>query len=123
MPNREQTRAQYAYAAAENIDGDIAKKLPMLLRTNGLLATWAFLMAKGKKDGKYSEIAQELNNYLDSQMRELCEGTPEDSFKRWIGNQNNQNQRPLNGTQLRDLTEEAIEYAGWLKRAVEAKGE
>ena len=70
MQSLEQIRAQHAYAkAAEiSISGDkdsflsLARSLPAMLQGNGLLATWAFLLAKDSSEHK--KVRQALFQHL-----------------------------------------------------------
>ncbi len=129
MKNLEQIRAKNAYEFVDNVvNGTFAdfkthaQKLPMMLRTNGLLATWAFLMGKDK--GKDTLTA--LNAHLKQQFNNIVAEQYDDTFKNWVGYKENQ-QTPINPQLthdlLREITAEAIEYSGWLKRATEARGE
>ena len=55
MRSLDQRRAAAAYAGigeAENGVVEMARRLPDMLRTNGLLATWAFLVAKELKENR-----------------------------------------------------------------------
>ncbi|MBI2841706.1 MAG: type III-B CRISPR module-associated protein Cmr5 [Acidobacteria bacterium] len=120
MKSLDQLRAEHAYGIADRYrDNDdfrnLAEKLPVMMRTNGLLATWAFLMAK-----KYHDMAQALQCHLTDPVLGLRvpEGDDITVFRRWVGELGSQT--CLNGTDLRRLTEEAIAFAGWLRRAVQA---
>jgi len=137
MQNLEQIRAKNAYNFVDiDVHGNFAdfktyaQKLPMMLRTNGLLATWAFLMVK-KDKGK--DTLRALNEHLHEQFNTSIPEDYKDTFKNWVGYSevqqkknlylNNPNNPNLTQDLLREITEEAIEYSGWLKRAAEARGE
>jgi CRISPR type III-B/RAMP module-associated protein Cmr5 len=139
MQNLEQIRAKNAYNYVDNYNNNgkfaefktYAQKLPMMLRTNGLLATWAFLMVK-KDKGK--DTLRALNDHLRGQFNNHIVATNyRDTFKNWVGYSevqqennlylNNPNNPNLTQDLLREITEEAIEYSGWLKRAAESRGE
>jgi CRISPR type III-B/RAMP module-associated protein Cmr5 len=118
--NMDQIRAETAYLVAKDNQKkefqQSAMKLADMLQTNGLLATWAFLLAKKEKI-----LISSLHSYLMSRFKTLfTDDSPEDfassinRFEIWIG------QNGLSSLQLRQLTSEAIEFAGWLKRAVKA---
>jgi CRISPR/Cas system CMR-associated protein Cmr5 small subunit len=118
---RDQVRARHVFSfvrgplqsSAEFLA--LARKLPIMLQTNGLLATWAHLLAKGKPEHKAAlkALADHLRD-LDPSM-----GTdspdPANLFNTWIDAQ-----RGLTGAALRAKTAEAVQIAVWLKRAAEA---
>lgn len=118
--NLEQIRAQHAFEAAAGKDAEflnLARSLPQMLRTNGLLATWAFLLAKGKgkAESPHQAVLKNLASHLRSEGIGLVRETDEKRLllSEWTGPQ-------TGAAQLQRLTAEAIAYAGWLKRASEA---
>ncbi|MEW6364128.1 MAG: type III-B CRISPR module-associated protein Cmr5 [Acidobacteriota bacterium] len=120
MKSLDQLRAERAYGTAESNKGnkdfaDLAEKLPTMFQTNGLLATWAFLLAK-----KHHDMAQDLLCYLRTPVLDLKVPAGDDVtvFRRWVGDL--EGATCLTGSELRRLTDEAIAYAGWLKRATQA---
>ena len=114
----DQRRAASAYAyAAAAADLDRAQKLPAMLQVNGLLATWAFLLAKEETP---------LLGALLGHLRTLPElavplGNPEAVFLHWVGGAAGASSG-VDGSLLRALTAEALAWSVWLKRAAEARG-
>ena len=111
-----QRRAKAAWQDVETIKdkdkyGTLARKLPSMLQVNGLGPTLAFLLAKGKNkstDG-HMEIFQHVSFWVLSEfdlnskhktLMDLVRDNDMDTYRR--------------------ATTEAIEYAIWLKRYVEA---
>ena len=122
----DQLRAERAYAVAAegaNLAGfkEMAQSFPAMLQTNGLLASVAFLLAKGKP--QHNRLAEALVTHLrDSTfgLPVVPAGTPIQVFRYWVG----MGARGPNvtGSALRRLSGEALSFAGWLKRAAEAYG-
>lgn len=122
MRTLDQVRAATAYAVIAGAGDDavdLARGLPEMLRQNGLLAVWAFCLAKG--DGHRALLTAMLRHLRDAgRLGEIPVGeTPQDAFLAWVGTAG---EPGLTGRQLRDLTAEATAFAGWLKRAAEANG-
>ena len=109
-------RSQGQEKGAELLDAflGLSRKLPVMLQTNGLLATWGHLLAKARKGVEFEETAQSLTAHLQS-LGLTGDGTPAALFHHWIDAQTG-----LSSSKLRQLTAEAVEYAVWLKRAAEA---
>ena len=120
--NLDQIRAADAFSFVQPIAGNkdlaeaflgLARKLPVMLQTNGLLASWAHLVSK--KGAEYGKTAEALLQHL--QKVGLAEPQPADPrrvlLEVWTGS-------ALTGDTLRRLTQESIIYAVWLKRAAEA---
>ena len=85
----------------------------MMLQTNGLLATWAHLLSKREA----STVVQTLADHLwQWENRQGAQPTPRAVFLGWVSD----GQAQLSGTRLRGLTEEALAFAVWLKRAGKA---
>jgi len=121
MPSLDQSRAESAYRAIDELGADaldLARKLPVMLQTNGLLATWAFLLAKR---GAHRRCLDQLLAHLRARQL-VADGSDEAMvvFQRWVGTRSG---GELTGPELRRLTGEAIDFAVWLKRAAEAHGE
>lgn len=118
MRNLDQIRAERALQAARTLqDGaiELAKKLPQMLRSNGLLATWLFLCDKGAPG---AQVLVHLLSHLKAQVGNCVpDGDPEVVLSSWVGEQSG-----LSGRDLQRLTAEAIEFAGWLKRTAEIRG-
>ena len=136
MQNLDQIRAALAFETAARHAGDekflgLSLKLPMMFQTNGFLATWAFLLAK--KEGEHLRCLTALREYLATPILALPVSSPKETedptedptvpyslFLRWIGAR--EDAAPLSVAELRRLTEEAIEFSGWLKRAAKTYG-
>lgn len=116
IKNIAQRRADYAYSCA--LDGSkitkkseyksYVKKIPMLIKSNGLSATFAFMHSK---KGTYSVISDQckewLNHYsvLDNQLS---------------GNVDlSQKIVQLNSTEYRSVTNEIMALFNWLRRFAE----
>ncbi len=108
----------YAYAGAPQASLDWAQKLPALLQVNGLLATWAFLLAK-----EQSSLLEALLGHLRTleKLQVRKEGGPANAFLHWVGGPTGAG-TGIDGTLLRALTAEALAWSVWLKRAAEARG-
>lgn len=129
--NLEQLRARNAFSFIkqmleepnlnDKVKDDIAGKvsnLATMFQKNGVLATFAFLLAKNK-DGKLQSLLNSLmNNLKESKRTALATGpAANDIFQgenSWI------NSDEFNMTDLFIVTDEMIKYATWLKRALEA---
>lgn len=112
-----QHRAKSAWDNVESVNdkdkyGTLARKLPSMLQINGLGATLAFLQAKGKgnKEDGHAEIFDHVSKWVlgafdlsskHTTLMDLVRDADVDTYRR--------------------ATTEAIEYAIWLKRYVEAK--
>ncbi len=107
----------YAYAASPAADLDWAQKLPMMLQINGLLATWAFLLAK-KEHKLLNALLQHLRTIVPDPEKRA--DSPEAAFLHWVGGRGSAN-GGIEGGPLRVLTAEAIGWSVWLKRAAEAQ--
>ncbi len=112
MQNMEQKRAAHAIGAGPTIragQGEgkpsaVVKKVPTLIKTNGLLATAAF--AREGKDGIQSAISA-IESYL-----KLIGMMPkqERSLLDWLARED--------AAKLRIVTEEALAYLNYLRRFV-----
>jgi CRISPR/Cas system CMR-associated protein Cmr5 small subunit len=116
--NLDQIRAQHAYqaAAGENTDFlNLARSLPQMLQTNGLLATWAFLLARN--ESPHRSVLKALVIHLQGEGLLAVELTDpkEILLSAWLGRE-----RPLGTSDLQRLTSETVAFAGWIKRAAEA---
>jgi CRISPR-associated protein Cmr5 len=118
MPrNTEQIKAEFAYNCARNASNlgkeykSYVKKLPMLIKTNGLGATFAFMFSKKNKDeGKYwNAIGKNIYDWLKDQNK--IDGNRIRSFEE-LGNQIYQ----FSSTEYRYLTAEVISFLLWLRR-------
>jgi hypothetical protein len=123
----DQRRAAAAYAGIGEAKKDVvvlARKLPDMLRTNGLLATWAFLLSKELKDKPTPTplpiVLAHLRSRPDLEVPES--GDTRAAFLHWVGGPAGA-AGGVDGPELRALTAEALAFAGWLKRAAEARGD
>lgn len=119
---QDQIRAGHAWNAVVEWNRDREKRsekrsectgLPSMLKTNGLLAGWAFLCTSEKR----VDLAEKILEYFKqadapSNIRSMCSvyGSAAAAYRGWIQAQN---------LDLRALTDEAIAFAVWLKRAAE----
>ncbi|EKD27923.1 MAG: hypothetical protein ACD_79C00496G0006 [uncultured bacterium] len=79
MKNMEQIRAQNAWNVNENIGGkqggEVVKKLPALIRTNGILCTIAYCIEqKGEEDNGYKKIMDIIAKHLSHPEIGRCKG-------------------------------------------------
>lgn len=130
--NLDQIRASHAFSSVQKIpkgkQGEflqLARKLPVMLQTNGLLATWAHLLAKRKESARneFDEAAAILLQHFRHPGVNLAGDAKRDSekifFEVWT-------LEGEGGLPLRRRTAEALQFSVWLKRAAEAlcdKGE
>jgi len=121
----EQKRAEKALAfvrAGKELDQDKAKaykayvkKIPMMIKTNGLSAALAFVFSKGSKNGcvaqntPYGLIYTQLFEWLEENHHNLFEGNANNDnlIQQIIG---------LDGKAYRSVTIELLALFTWLKR-------
>lgn len=124
--NLEQVRAKAAFECASTLDRNLhkdflslARSLPAMFQGNGLLATWAFLLSKEKREVHYKKVLQVMVAHLrwsDFGFGIDSNDTAESLFlTKWTGGSST-----MSPTRLMALTAEAIVFSGWLKRAAEA---
>ncbi len=117
---RDQVRARNAFRSVQGVTRKkdellaLARKLPVMFQTNGLLATWAHLLAKSKEGSEHTQVLAALAGHFRSQGL-AGEGDPSALFNSWVDENGG-----LSSHDLRRRTAEAIEFAVWLKRAAEA---
>lgn len=127
MRSLDQRRAAAAYREIGDAHPDVvslARSLPDMLRTNGLLATWAFLLTKEKKKDRQPTPLRAVLEHLRSLpgLDVPAQGDLEAVFLHWVGGATGAG-GSVDGPALRALTAEALAFAGWLKRAAEARGD
>lgn len=118
----EQGRAAYAYECAEEANKNLekakeyksyVKKMPMLIKTNGLGAAVAFALAKGSKDG---EIKKEGWGLLYTQISTyLLEKSPNKLFtfqKKELA----KTLTTINSFEYRATTIDVLSFLSWLRR-------
>lgn len=119
----EQQRAQQAWKDIESVRGgsdefkkkygSLARKVPMLVLTNGLGQTLAFLRAKGKDDqqNEHNVLFRHLSEWTMGQV--ASNAAPNQNLLDWV--------RASDSTAYRRATTEALAYLVWLKRFAEAE--
>lgn len=127
MVDLEQLRASHAFGRIgplstkeELRDGllGLARRLPEMLQINGLLATWAFLQTKQEREPARKQLEAALSAHLRDEALGLTEVVAKlDGVFSPAGGDGS----TLSGEELRRLSAEAVIYAGWLKRAAEAR--
>ena len=122
----DQHRAHSAFTYVQGLDRHrseflaLARKLPFMLHTNGLLATWAHLLAKPHKAPENRLALEVLSSHLRTVAGRLGltiapTGDAGTIFDGWVSPQHG-----LTGFALRQNTAEALAFSIWLKRAAEA---
>lgn len=121
----EQGRANFAFSCADNTKTkdfkkeykQYSKKLPMMIKVNGLAATFAFMFSKdnNKKEGKaYHALGNDLTrmfkqsqsvSFLVNDVSDFSELVPK-ILK-------------VNSADYKLLTSEALTFLGWLRRFTE----
>jgi len=114
VQNKDLERSQYAFNKVKEVNNAIridysnyAKKLSVMIQTNGLVATVAFCKAKG---GAYNELIEQLHYWLKDKQH-LIVGTEPDLLTHLVN---------ANSRQVLSLTYESIAICDWFKRMVEA---
>lgn len=110
----EQKRARQAWSDVDGVPENVgtkygtqARKLPALIRHNGLGQTLAFLSSKPNNQAMRM-VSGHLSSWVMRQMAQ--QGSLLTAFTQWSSDQ------------LRRATSEALAYALWLRRFAEAKG-
>ena len=113
----EQGRANFAYECAKKGKDlpkskeykSYVKKIPMLIKTNGLGSTFAFMLSKG---GTYTLIGEQILLWLKNDKKNLLTNANEiRSFKDL-----NEKIVGLNSSEYRALTIEVLSFFNWLRR-------
>lgn len=113
----EQIKAEFAYNCAKNATTlgkeykSYVKKLPMLIKTNGLGASFAFMFSKrNKEEGKYwNSIGRNIYDWLKDQKK--IDAGRIRSFDDLVREINQ-----FSSTEYRALTVEVLSFLSWLKR-------
>lgn len=120
----EQQRAQRAWTCVQEVTnrppdfkkkyGSLARKVPMLVLTNGLGQTLAFLRAKGKNDpaDEHTILFHHLSDWVLSQVAPHT-GTGNQDLLQWVLHNDS--------VAYRRATTEALAFLNWLKRFAEAE--
>jgi CRISPR-associated protein Cmr5 len=120
----EQERAQRAWACVQEVTskpqefkkkyGSLARKVPMLVLTNGLGQTLAFLKAKGKNDpaDEHTVLFRHLSSWVLSQVASSTPASNGDLLQWVLQN---------DSAAYRRATIESLAFLTWLKRFAEAE--
>ncbi len=119
----EQGRASEAYKYADRIPPVLkgkfkshVKKFPMLVKTNGLGASVAFLFSKGDKEqGVYKNVGESIVEWLKYDDKYKTYGLKSFSSLKEL----TEEVVKLDSTNYRALTIEVIAYFTWLRRFAE----
>ncbi|MBN1182389.1 MAG: type III-B CRISPR module-associated protein Cmr5 [Bacteroidales bacterium] len=117
----EQGRAKFAY---DEVNKSVkvkdykshVKKVPMMIKTNGLGATLAFLYSKQEKDAAYKEIGKQITDWLNEK---------DEKYKRYYSEKAEDFQAlveqvvKINSQEYRALTIEVLALFNWLRRFAE----
>jgi len=121
MKNLDQIRARNALAAAPNIgkgagDGEsVAKKVPTMIRENGILGAAAFALETGKG---YEDVFNAIITHLaDPEVAKIGQSCSLKEFIDWLSGN-----RKATAVRLRDITAEAMAYLNYLRRFAGKKG-
>lgn len=120
----EQERAQRAWECVQEVTGKpqefkkkysaLARKAPMLVLTNGLGQTLAFLKAKGKNDpgDEHTVLFRHLSEWV---LNQVAPGTTSSNgdLLQWV--------LEHDSAAYRRVTTEALAFLTWLKRFAEAE--
>jgi CRISPR-associated protein Cmr5 len=120
MKGLEQGRANFSYEkvleAKMNL-GEKAtdyksyvKKAPMLIKTNGLGATLAFMKAKGKENGAWDLIYRQVTEWVDNDPKNIINTGGKDLVEKVVS---------LETPDYRALTNEVLALFNWLRRFAE----
>ena len=115
----EQGRADFAFKSAttgynshQKEYAPAVKKLPMMIKTNGLGATIAFMFSKGKTLGTILKNLDEwVNDKENLKTQDILKNTEGGTLVQKVLN--------LNSSEYRILTIEVIAYLNWLRRFAE----
>jgi len=120
----EQDRARRAWRCVQEVTsrsqdfqkkyGSLARKAPMLILTNGLGQTLAFLRAKGKDDSsnEHTVLFRQLSNWVLDQVGTDTK-TDNSDLLQWV--------LEHDSVTYRRATTEALAFLTWLKRFAEAE--
>jgi CRISPR-associated protein Cmr5 len=112
----EQGRADFAFKSAvtgynshQKEYAPAVKKLPMMIKTNGLGATLAFMFSKGKTLGTILKNIEDWVNNADNLKTQLI-------LKNTDGGTLVQKVLNLNSSEYRIVTTEVMAYLNWVRR-------
>lgn len=122
LRSRDRIRAEYAYddvkiANTKDIDFKIyssyLKTVPMLILTNGLLPTLAYIADKGKKKVEYKEILNSIIKYIECE--DIIEGLDKKDRNEKL-NYVYERLGKIQQNEYRRITKEILAYLVWMKR-------
>ncbi len=126
MSGIEQGRAEFAYKCAQKAteqfksDKDMQKKyrayvknVPMMIKTNGLGATIAFIFSKRKKESEkaYQLIYEQIGDWLKKKQTHLIDLSDDKTLVEEVVK--------LKSPAYRAVTVEVLAFFAWLRRFVE----
>ena len=103
----EDAKARFAHSKDESKYKAYVRRIPMLIKTNGMGATFAFIKAKGEPP--YQLIYEQVGQWLNSYDRQTLGGN-QDLVKVPIS---------LPSTEYRAVTVEVLALFSWLRRFAE----
>lgn len=121
----EQGRAAFAYICVKGVNNEggqkkeykaYTKKIPMMIKTNGLGAMLAFVKAKSsldksKKGYAYKLLYEHLSEWLKLDEKGLIDFAREKDLLECVVN--------MNSSEYRAITKEVLAFTGWLRRLAE----
>ena len=115
----EEGRAKFAYECVLSIEKDkkkeyksYVKKIPMLIKANGLGETFAFMLSK---EGTYEFIGEQVLKWLQNDEKEILSDAKEiENFKELV-----KKIVSLSSSEYRALTIEILAFFNWLRRFAE----
>jgi CRISPR-associated protein Cmr5 len=119
----DQQRAEHAFKAVRDVvdkpAGDsgkyksYAKKVPMMIKTNGLGATLAFMKGKQRKENAYKLLLEATETWLKKADTTVDVFSDSEDLLKTLVTQNSDD--------YRRVTLEVMALYGWLRRFVEAE--
>jgi CRISPR/Cas system CMR-associated protein Cmr5 small subunit len=121
MKNLDQTRAANALSAAQKgykgvNEGQVVKKVPTMVRENGILGALAFAVertdkGKVKNEGHYGIWQAVVDHFADERVHVLRRKCNPDEFVKWLAGSDD-----ATAARLRAITAEALAYLNYLRR-------
>ncbi len=123
----ESGRAEFAYQCAEGVADpkrseykSYVKKLPMLIKTNGLAAALSFYFANSAQSGKvdtnktYGLVYRQIEEWLKKDSKNLVDFEPDKLVKELL---------EIDSYTYRAVTVEVLAFLSWLRRFADAFAE
>lgn len=117
LRNLAQIRAKNAYAAARDTafagkdGGEVVKKIPALIVSDGLLGTLAFALDKGKESGHWAVFEAVLRHLQDGDIADATARDAGGELGTWFDRL-----ADASAEQLRQTTAEVLAYLAFLRR-------